>query len=243
MDTFWGLTATDWTAIYTLITLLLWVTAVVTVVYAARQWRDTRAANLETMRPYVLATAEPLLSDRQVFDRSIRNIGQRPAIDVRVEIDPPPRRSSDPAEGPTLGKLRMLNEPIAMIAPGQDMRTLWDDHAKRHEVDLPWVHRVKIEYSDTSGHRFAEQAIIDLSAMCGTGWRVEKTIHDVGQAVERIARSSERTLDVQRRLVDAYSSHGDRFIPDVVPQAESAHRRALRWMRELPHRVRMLAAR
>ena len=70
MDTFWGLTATDWTAIYTLITLLLWVTAVVTVVYAARQWRDTRAANLETMRPYVLATAEPLLSDRQVFDLS-----------------------------------------------------------------------------------------------------------------------------------------------------------------------------
>ena len=42
-ETFWGLSSTDWTAIYTLLTAGLLITAVVAALYAHHQWRLSRA--------------------------------------------------------------------------------------------------------------------------------------------------------------------------------------------------------
>ena len=150
MDTFWGLGATGWTAIYTLITAGLLVVAIAAAFYAKRQIDEAKRANRETTRPYVIVTIESTGTSRQLFDLCIRNIGQRPALNVRIALDPPPV-SADPIEGHEIANVKMLTQPVAMIAPAQEMRAYFDDHRDRQRVkNLPTSHQVTVEYEDSS---------------------------------------------------------------------------------------------
>jgi len=92
-DSFWGLSATAWTGIYTLLTAGLLAVAVVAALYAKRKWNstrqqlmETRQAELEARRPYVIVTIEPSETSRHLFDLVVRNIGQRPAESVSIVI-------------------------------------------------------------------------------------------------------------------------------------------------------------
>jgi hypothetical protein len=50
-----------------------------------------------------------------------------------------------------LAKLKLLNEPIATLAPGRELRTYYDNHIDRNARDgLPSVHQVSLTYKDTS---------------------------------------------------------------------------------------------
>lgn len=138
IDTFWGLSATAWTAIASLLTGGLLLVAVVAALYAGRQVRiareqgeESRAARAEASRPYVIVTIESSRTGPPLFDLVVRNIGQRPAVNVSITLDPPPVRASE-AGGYELSKIKMLNEPIAMVAPDQEMRTFYDNQGERH---------------------------------------------------------------------------------------------------------------
>jgi len=94
---FWGVSATAWTGIYTIITFGLLVVAVVAALYAKKQWQigreqaeDARTAQVEASRPYVVVAIEPSGASRHLFDLTVRNIGQRPALSVSIALDPPP---------------------------------------------------------------------------------------------------------------------------------------------------------
>ncbi|MGI8679547.1 MAG: hypothetical protein ACR2LX_12850 [Jatrophihabitans sp.] len=136
-DTFLGLTATAWSAMYTLLTAGLLVVAVIAAVYAKRQWRsareqigEARAAQLEANRPYVIVTVEPSAASRHLFDLVVKNIGRRPAFAVSIMLDPPPARASE-THGHDLSRAKMLNEPVALIAPDQELRAFYDSHIER----------------------------------------------------------------------------------------------------------------
>jgi hypothetical protein len=192
-DTFWGMSATAWTGIYTLLTAGLLAVAVVAALYAKRQWESARGqadelrkAELEARRPYVIVTVEPSEVSRQVFDLVIRNIGQRPAEVVSVNLDPPPVRAHE-TDGHELSNARMLNEPVAMIAPGQEMRSFYDSHIERNgRDDLPTTHRVSLSYQDSSGHKYTGTSVIDINALQGTMFTDVKTVHDIAKSVEKV---------------------------------------------------------
>lgn len=192
MDKFWGLTSTGWTAIYTLLTLGLLVVAVTAALVALGQWKaakaqlaDARKAELEARRPYVLVTAEESRASQQLFDLSIRNIGQRPALKVRVTMDPPPVRARETGDEYVLAKIKMLTEPIAMVAPGQEMRTFWDNHIERRgRDDLPNFHNVLVIYEDSSGHRYEETSVIDLEARRGALFTRIESVHTIGKTLD-----------------------------------------------------------
>jgi hypothetical protein len=70
--------------------------------YAARQVRiareqaaETRQAQLEASRPYVIVTIEPSGASRHLFDLVVKNIGQRPALNASITLDPSPVRASE----------------------------------------------------------------------------------------------------------------------------------------------------
>lgn len=195
MDTFWGLSQTGWTGVTALLTAGLLVVAVVAALYAAsqvkiarEQAKESRKAQLEASRPYVIVTVEPSRTSQQLFDLVVRNIGQRPAFAVSIALDPPPIRAHE-IEGHEMSKVKMLNQPVAMIAPGQEMRAYYDSHIERRgKDDVPSSHQVSLRYQDSSGHKYDEGSVVDLEAMKGASWTEVKTLHDVGKSLAEIQK-------------------------------------------------------
>jgi hypothetical protein len=119
----------------------------------------------------------------------VRNIGQRPALHVTITLDPPPVRAQE-TEGFVIAKIKMLNEPVAMIAPGQEMRAFYDSHVDRHgRDDLPTSHTVSLTYQDSSRHSYTETAVLDIDAMKGTMFADVKTLHDLGRSLAEIQKT------------------------------------------------------
>lgn len=193
---FWGLDATAWTAIYTLLTLGLLLVAAVAAVVAWGQWKasreqvaDARRAAQEASRPYVIVSAVESRASKHLFDLSIHNMGERPAFDVKVDLDPPPRRARETHDEFILANIKMLKEPIAMLAPRQEMRTFWDNHIERNgRDDLPTVHHVEVHYKDSSGRAYNETSVIDLDATRGALFTNIETIHTIGKTLDDLAK-------------------------------------------------------
>jgi hypothetical protein len=199
MNEFWGLSSTGWTAIYTLITGGLLVGAVFAAFYAGKQWGTARTAQLEARRPYVIVTIEPSLAASYQFDLVVKNIGQRPAFNVSVILDPKPVRAKDRGFS-EIAKAKMLNEPIAMIAPGQEMRAYYDSYLDRKgRADLPKTHQVALTYVDSSSKRpYSETAALDIDAMSGTSTIRIRTISDISKAIDKIQSTLEHASVLRR---------------------------------------------
>ena len=257
MDTFWGLASTAWTGIYTLLTGALLIVAVAAAVYARAQWRasrqqveDARRAQLEVSRPYVIVAAESTAAARNLFDLSVKNIGRRPALNVSIRFDPPPTTATL-TPGYEMDKLRMLREPIAMIAPDQDMRAFWDSHAERHgREDLPQSHRVSVSYSDSSGNTYNEESVVDLAAMEGATYVVSKSIHDIGQTLDKMEQTLRQAPILSRNgraevlaITETQEAHDERQVRLQYERLVATLRSARNWDRSDPRQVEELEAR
>lgn len=193
LDTFMGLTQTAWTGLYTLLTGALLLAALLTALSAVRQWktaqyqlRDSRVAQQENNRPYVIVTIEPSAASPQLFDLVVRNIGKRPAENVTIKLDPSPVRARE-IEGLELHKIKMLNAPILMLAPGQELSCFYDNAIdRRTRNDLPTSHEVSLTYVDTSGHRYRENCLLDIDALKGTSFASLYKVHDIAKSLKSI---------------------------------------------------------
>jgi len=205
VDTFWGLTETAWVAVSSAATVGMLIVAVVAAVYAKRQWESApeqlaaaRLADAEASRPYVIVTLEPSAASQVVLNLVVRNIGRRPATDVTVRLGPPPVRAKEAEQHP-LAETRMLNEAIAVIAPGQEFTTFFDSLLERRgRTDLPERHDVEIQYSDTSGTSYTERSVLDLAATKGALTIRVKSLHDIGNTLEKIERLLDRATVLGR---------------------------------------------
>jgi hypothetical protein len=198
VDEFWGLSGTAWTGIYTVITFGLLLVAVVAAIYARKQWVEGRKARREATRPYVIVTVEPSGANNQLFDLVVRNIGKRPALDVEVNLKPPPKRARE-TPGHEVAKAKMLNEPIAMIAPGQVLRAYYDSHIERNGVKgLPEEHAVSLNYRDSSKRKYKESAALDIEAMKGTMQANVQTVHDISKTLKSIQQTLSGASALQR---------------------------------------------
>lgn len=196
MDTFWGLTATDWTAIYTLLTAGLLATAIVAGLYAKRQWTTARDAQVEATRPYVLVTLEPGERSMQEVDFVVRNIGVRPAYNVTISIAPPLLRARE-SEGHEMASMRLLNEPTSMIPPGQVTRLFYDHMPERAgRKDLSDHHTATVSYADSSGKKWTDTFDLDLRVLEGALFHSYDDIHTLSRTMKKI----ETTLRKSRVL-------------------------------------------
>ncbi|XKH54437.1 hypothetical protein LG284_05455 [Citricoccus nitrophenolicus] len=228
MDEFWGLSSTAWTGIYTLITFGLLVVAVVAAIYARNQWVEARKASREASRPYVIVATEPSGESQQLFDLVVRNIGVRPAMDVTIKLDPPPRRVEE-APGHEMANMKMLKEPIAMIAPNQELRAFYDSHIDRQGVeDVPSTHRVALSYRDSSGNQYSESSVVDIEAMKGTMHTAVQTTHHIGKTLEKMEKTFRQSSVLHRRgavqVEASVESRGDRQRRLAPERTESEER-------------------
>lgn len=174
-NTFWGLTQTAWTAVTALAAVGTLLVAVTAAVFAWRQVRlafgqleANRQAQVEADRPYVFLNIEQSPTSIGLLDLVIRNIGRRPAIAVRIVMDPIPVRAVE-IDGEELAKARILSEPIAMVAPGQVIRTFFDAIGERtQDPSLAKEFLVRISYTDSGGRSYADESVVDWDALRGT---------------------------------------------------------------------------
>lgn len=145
------------------------------------------------MRPYVVVTAPASGADVNFFNLSIKNIGARPARNIRVTLDPPPRRARD-VHGQALADTKMLKEPISLLAPGQELSTFYDSQLERNgRDDLPTSHQVDLTYEDLSGISYTERMQIDLEALMGSEHIGVRTVSDVAKELETIRKQLAKT--------------------------------------------------
>lgn len=196
MNETWGWTSDQWTAAYTLLTAGLLFVAVVAAIVAYQQVRAVRATQRESSRPYVIVTAESSPIGWRVLDLVVRNIGQRPAYNVRLALDPEPVRTEETPQAP-LSEVRMLTEPIPMLAPGQELRTYYDQMEERlnsGRTDLPMSHDYTVEYDsqpepDEKGNdRYRDHGMVDLNALGGAMQPDVLNIHHVARALRDIKK-------------------------------------------------------
>jgi hypothetical protein len=120
----------------------------------------------------------------------VRNIGQRPALAVSIRLDPPPVRARKAPNEAELSDAKMLTEPVAMIAPGQEMRAFYDSYIERNgNDDLPVIHKVLLNYQDSSGRKYTETSVIDIQPMKGTMFTTVKTVHDLAESLAQIQKT------------------------------------------------------
>lgn len=162
MNETWGFTADRWTAAYTLLTAGLLLVAIAAALYARDQVRASHAIQREATRPYVIVTVESSPIGWRVLDLVVRNIGHRPAYNVSLTLDPEPVRTKETPEAP-LSEVHMLTEPIPMLAPGQELRTYYDQMEERlnsGRTDLPMSHDYTVEYDSQPEHEERETTTI-----------------------------------------------------------------------------------
>ena len=127
-----------------------------------------------------------------------------------------------------MANAKMLTHPIEMVAPSQEMRAFYDSHIERSgKEDLPTSHEVRLHYEDGLGNHYNESSILDLEAMKGTMYTSVKTVHDIGQTLEKIERALRNASLLQRSgFLNVDAATEDRAVRDERVAAEETERRA-----------------
>jgi hypothetical protein len=127
-------------------------------IFAWRQVKEARVLREEQNRPFVVVDVQS--DPGSLVYLEVVNMGTSLARDVRIKINPPLKSAIDIP----VGKLKMLNEGIATLAPGKKYRTFFDQGFRRNEdSDLPMNYVATVTYTDEKQKRpFKETMNLDL---------------------------------------------------------------------------------
>jgi hypothetical protein len=181
-------------------------------VYGRRQLKEARELREAQTRPFVIIDLGS--SAHTLFDLVVKNIGPTLARDVRFEFDPP-IRSTDGDLDPN--KLKMFREGISTLAPGKEIRTLFERGPARHKSDLPDTYEVTVAYTDQTGKRAYEEKIdLDFGIYWDRQTVSRRDVHDLYKQLETIANEignwrpnlgrgllAVTTADIEKRTAEA----------------------------------------
>jgi hypothetical protein len=181
--------APNWTEIVT--AALVAAQLVVLVVAALVAWsqaKEARRLREDQSRPFVVMDVDYLPSS--LLFLFVKNIGTSLARDVRIAVDPPLTTSLDF----DMGAIKMLGDDgIPTLAPGKELRTLFDMGFRRHEAGLPLLYSVTITYTDDRGERtFSESTFLDIEQYTHMRFVERKDIHNVYKAMEKMQRTFDK---------------------------------------------------
>lgn len=180
--------------------------------FGRRQLNEAKELREAQTRPFVVIDLDT--SAHTLFDLVVRNIGPTLARDVRFGFDPPIKSTDDDLDP---NKIKMFREGISTLAPGKELRTLFERGPARHKSDLPDTYQVTVSYKDQTGTRKYEEQI-DLNF--GLFWDrltvSRRGVHDLYKQLEVIAKEMRKwrpnlgrgllavtTADVEKRNTEA----------------------------------------
>ena len=83
----------------------------------------------------------------------------------------------------------MFREGISTLAPGKEIRTLFEKGPDRHKSDLPDTYAVTVAYTDQSGkRRYKETIDLDFGLYWDRPTVSRRDVHDLYKQLEAIAK-------------------------------------------------------
>jgi hypothetical protein len=144
--------------------------------FALRQVREARITLEKQTQPKVVVYAAVNPEVSQYLDFVVTNYGQTTAYHVKLKF---PVLTVTPYENLVTGEhttALYLPDEIAVLAPGQEWRTLWDSAIEREHFRnkndgrdvLGSRFEGTVEFEDSDGHSYTNQAILDWNSFRNT---------------------------------------------------------------------------
>jgi hypothetical protein len=188
---------------------------------AYRQLGEARRLRAEQAQPYVVIFTELSAAGSWVIDLVVKNLGSTAATNVRVRIDPPAERA---AGGQGISEVQ-IPDPIPVLVPGQEWRTLWDTGIARADSGLPDRHMATVAYDDAHGRKSFEFAfVLDWATIKARDVVTVYGTHQAAEALREIRSTLARWNETGAGGLRAYTRDGD--ARDERARAEWEKRRA-----------------
>lgn len=219
----WG--ADQWAALGTCVGAVV---AIAAAVFAGWQVLELRSTRERQTQPNVVAFTRPNAKVYSFLDLVVANYGLTPAYHVKLHV--PPLTVSpylNDVTGKQVTKLHIPEE-IAVLAPGQEWRTMWDAaterYSRRHELGSRFEGFVS--FQDSRKNKFQNPAILD--------WNTHFDTRYVGDSPDESAKAITEKLGEVASVLKSYKAEHDGIWVYPVPadeerqhlQAEAAQRKA-----------------
>jgi hypothetical protein len=160
---------------------------------------EMKASRIQDIAPNVITYIDRPYSNKFVMYFVVKNTGKTVAKDVQFKFDPPLKTSfTSTGKGSQDFDISLIREGIKSLAPGQEIRTVFDEVDSHFKENLSTSYTVEVSYNDgLRTERITVTQVIDLSMFRGLRVLKEKRNEDLIVAVEELADSNKR---VQRYL-------------------------------------------
>jgi hypothetical protein len=200
-----------WSALGTWATVLV---AVVAAIFALRQVRELRITRERQAQPNVVAFIRPNAKVYQFLDLVVANYGLTPAYHVKLEF--PPLTVSPYQHGVTGERVTELYIPdeIAVLAPGQEWRTMWDAATERYGKRDELGSRFKgfVKFQDSRRNKFKNLAILDWDSHFNTIYVADKPDESAKAVAEQLSEIG--------KILKSYQTENDGVWVYPVPAHE-----------------------
>jgi hypothetical protein len=197
---------------------------VVALVITHRQIERNRRLAADQTRPHVAMLMEPHAADWHVIELVVKNFGRTAAYDIRFSFPNPPTVAEyeNAADGYADVVELQLPRELAVLAPGQEWRTVWDSALDRAEIGTGIESRFTgtVTYYDrpdkSRGRRFWQHERSPLETQVVLDWdalppvqRIElMTTHD-------LAKREKQKLELLRSLLTYFHYASKETRPEV----------------------------
>jgi hypothetical protein len=206
------------------------VVAIAAAVFAGWQVWELRSTRERQAQPNVVAFTSPNAKVYSFLDLVVANYGLTPAYHVTLNL--PPLTVSPNQNGITGQPVTKLHLPeeIAVLAPGQEWRTMWDAATARygHRHELGSRFEGFVSFQDSRKNKFQNPAILD--------WNTHFDTRYVGDSPDESVKAIAGKLDEVAAILKSYKTeHEGIWVYPASPadeqwqhlQSEAAQRNAV----------------
>jgi hypothetical protein len=193
----WGI---DWLVVTAISTAAMTFAIALTAWLALRQLRLNRQLHEEQMRPHIVIDIVPTGTSSNLLELTVTNVGKTAARNVRITLNPTVETTLRSEDKYALKNSHLLTEVIPTIAPGREIRTLFDSMPDRYQADLPLRYTATATYHDRNNQQLTDTFELDLAVLVSLLYLHKSGINEVAVALKDISRTMTRWTHAHQGL-------------------------------------------
>ena len=186
-----------WQAIFAAVVAIF---TAVYVIYTQRMWKEMRISRFKLEEPNIQISLEPEKRWGNLFDLVIKNIGNVPVYDLKIDIEPSGIRG---IENHAIEEINLFKNKMPVFSQGQELRTFVIDYSSYISLKQPWQITFKAKYETPHGKGRQQAYTFDMKFYEGMSASNEKTLNDIvkslgdtNQELKNFVRALQDTKDI-----------------------------------------------